>query len=97
MARVKIEAQKANILPAWDLSAAYYTGLDDEQIESDKKDLKKLAKEISLYRDTIWELEPYELSILLRKYETLIDLSRKISYFAFLFSTFLYPSILSLK
>lgn len=67
MAKVKIEAQKANILPAWDLSVAFYKGLDDEQIESDKKVLQKLAKEISLYRDTIWELEPYELSILLRK------------------------------
>lgn len=86
MAKVKIEAQKANILPAWDLSVAFYKGLDDEQIESDKKVLQKLAKEISLYRDTIWELEPYELSILLRKYETLIELSRKLSYFAFLYS-----------
>ncbi|MBO6281989.1 MAG: hypothetical protein J6N49_05625 [Alphaproteobacteria bacterium] len=73
-------------LPAWDLSVAFYSDLKDPQIEEDKKTLKKLAKEISLYRDEIVYLEPYELSILLRKYESLIELSRKLSYFAHLYS-----------
>lgn len=73
-------------LPAWDLSVAFYNDLKDPQIEEDKKTLKKLAKEISLYRDEIVYLEPYELSILLRKYESLIELSRKLSYFAHLYS-----------
>ena len=73
-------------LPEWDLSVAFYKGLDDPQIEKDKKELKKLAKEISLYRGEIENLEPYELSILLRKYETLIENSRKLTYFAHLYS-----------
>lgn len=86
MAKIKVVSQKANILPEWDLSVAFYSGLDDPQIEADKKLLQKLAKEILLYRETIWELEAYELSILLRKYEELIELSRKLSYFAHLYS-----------
>lgn len=86
MAKIKFESLPAKTLPEWDLSVAFYKGLDDEQIETDKKVLQKLVKEISLYRETIWELEPYELSILLRKYETLIELSRKLSYFAHLYS-----------
>ncbi|MEE6207306.1 MAG: M3 family metallopeptidase [Alphaproteobacteria bacterium] len=73
-------------LPTWDLSVAFYSDLKDPQIEEDKKALKKLAKEISLYRDEIIDLEPYELSILLRKYETMIELARKLSYFAHLYS-----------
>ena len=85
-----MEAIKINLpaksLPEWDLSVAFYNGLDDPQIEEDKKSLKRLAKEISLYRGEICDLEPYELSILLRKYEVLIESSRKLSYFAFLYS-----------
>ncbi len=86
MATIKFESLPAKTLPTWDLSVAFYKGLDDSQIEDDKKAILKLAKEIALYRETIWELEPYELSILLRKYETLIELSRKLSYFAHLYS-----------
>ena len=82
----KIGTPSKRYLPEWDLSVAFYEGLDDPQIEKDKKELKKLAKEISLYRDEIYGLEPYELSILLRKYETLIENSRKLTYFAFLYS-----------
>lgn len=76
----------AKSLPEWDLSVAFYNGLNDPQIEEDKKALKRLAKEISLYRGEICNLEPYELSILLRKYEKLLESSRKLSYFAFLYS-----------
>ncbi|HCU58542.1 MAG TPA: hypothetical protein DIC64_01010 [Alphaproteobacteria bacterium] len=70
----------------WDLSVAFYKGLTDPQIEIDKKSLESLSKELSLYRGEISEMEPYELSILLRKYETMIETSRKLSYFAFLYS-----------
>lgn len=86
MAKIKFESLPAKTLPEWDLSVAFYKGLDDPQIEEEKKALQRLSKEIALYRDIIWELEPYELSILLRKYETLIELSRKLTYFAHLYS-----------
>lgn len=76
----------ANSLPNWDLSVAFYANLEDPQIDVDQSSLEKLAKEVSLYRGTIAEMEPYELSILLRKYEMVIELSRKLSYFAFLYS-----------
>ena len=82
----KIGTPSKRYLPEWDLSVAFYEGLDDPQIEKDKKELKKVAKEISLYRDEICELAPYELSILLRKYENLIENSRKLTYFAHLYS-----------
>ena len=73
-------------LPNWDLSVAFYKGLDDPQIEEDKKILQKLSKELSLYRDTLAEMAPYELSLFLRKYETMITLSRKLLYYAHLYA-----------
>lgn len=82
----KIEARSGKKLPEWDLSVSYYKDLNDSQIEDDKKALTKLTKEISLYRGEISELEPYELSILLRKYESAIELSRKLTYFAHIYS-----------
>lgn len=81
-----ISINLANELPNWDLSVAFYAGMDDPQIKVDQMLLTRLSKEVSLYRGTIVEMQPYELSILLRKYETVIELSRKLSYFAFLYS-----------
>ena len=86
MQKTKSKANEVKSLPSWDLSVGFYTGLDDPQIESDKKCVEKLAKELSLYRGMIEEMAPYELSIMLRKYETLTELTRKLSYFAFLYS-----------
>lgn len=85
--KIKIDAQSPNVLPAWDLSVAFYKDLSDPQIEDDKKSMIRLSKEISLYRDAISEMAPHELSILLRKYETLVELSRKLLYFAHLYSS----------
>lgn len=73
-------------LPHWDLSVAFYKGLDDPQIKKDKESLKRLSKELGFYRTKIQFLEPYQLSIMLRKYEAMIDLSRKLSHFAFLYA-----------
>ena len=73
-------------MPSWDLSVAFYNGLDDPQIKEDKKRLQKLAKELSLYRDQFDEMEAYELSIFLRKYEAIISLSRKLLYYAHLYA-----------
>ena len=81
-----ININLANSLPNWDLSVAFYANMDDPQIKVDQALLAKLAKEVSLYRGTIVEMAPYELSILLRKYETVIQLSRKLSYFGHLYS-----------
>lgn len=86
MGKVKNQANLAQDLPNWDLSVAFYSNLDDPQIEADKKAMVKLVKAVSVYRDTIVEMAPYELSILLGKYEAIIQLSRKLSYFAFLYS-----------
>ncbi len=86
MGKVKNQANLAQDLPGWDLSVAFYSNLDDPQIEADKKAMVKLVKAVSVYRDTIVEMAPYELSILLGKYEAIIQLSRKLSYFAFLYS-----------
>lgn len=81
-----IQVNLAKGLPSWDLSVAFYASMEDPQIIEDQKMLTKLAKELALYRGTIVELAPYELSIMLRKYETIIELTRKLSYFAFLYS-----------
>ncbi len=87
MSEVKVQVTNSTKdLPGWDLSVAFYADMNDPQINEDKRMLSKLAKEVALYRGTIESLAPYELSILLRKYETIIELSRKLSYFAFLYS-----------
>lgn len=82
----RISVNLSERLPNWDLSAAFYGGLDDPGIEADKQSLKSLSKELALYRGEIEEMEPHELSVFLRKYETMIELSRKLSYYAFLYS-----------
>ena len=85
--KVAIPVDKTNTaLPHWDLSLAFYKGLDDPQIEADKESLKRLSKELEMYRGLIAYLEPYQLSIVLHKYEEMIELSQKLSYFAFLYS-----------
>ena len=81
-----IQINLAKGLPNWDLSVAFYANMDDPQIKTDQMTLSKLAKELSLYRGTIVEMAPYELSVMLRKYETIIRLTRKLSYFSFLYS-----------
>ena len=83
---IKVDELSKNLLPNWDLSIAFYKGLDDPQIELDKEALKKLSKELSLYRGSIAYLEPYQLSLLLRKYEQMIELSQKLGRYAFLYS-----------
>ena len=80
------EVKGQNALPHWDLSIAYYKGLDDPQIQVDKDSLKRLSRELELYRNLIDSLEPYQLAILLQKYEAMIELAHKLSYYAFLYS-----------
>ncbi len=86
MKKQKKQANATKSLPSWDLSLAFYSGLNDPKIEEDLKRLAKLCKEGAIYCDSIKELAPYELSILLRKYEEAVELERKLSYFAFLYS-----------
>ena len=86
MNKLVVNVNVTKELPNWDLSVAFYANMEDPQIEIDKKVLLQFCKELSLYRGTIACLAPYELSILLRKYETIIELSRKLSYFAHLYS-----------
>ncbi len=85
--KVAVQVDKTNTaLPNWDLSIGYYKGLDDPQIELDKESLKRLSKELELYRNQLAELEPYQLAVLLQKYESMIELAHKLSYYAFLYS-----------
>ncbi|MBP5615274.1 MAG: hypothetical protein J6X42_01810 [Alphaproteobacteria bacterium] len=82
---IRIDKEKTT-LPNWDLSIAFYTGLDDPQIKEDKESLKRLSKELSYYRGYIYFLEPYQLAIVLNKYEAMIELSLKLSHYAHLYS-----------
>ncbi len=84
--KINVDNLSKQELPRWDLSVAFYSGLDDPQIEIDKKLLESLSKELATYRSLIADLEPYELSIMLRKYETMVQTARKLSYFAFLYA-----------
>lgn len=85
--KVAVQVDKTNTaLPNWDLSIAFYKGLDDPQIKLDKESLKRLAKELELYRGYIEYLEPYQLAIMLGKYEQMIELTHKLSHYAFLYS-----------
>lgn len=86
MSKKKTKDNPVNSLPGWDLSVAFYSSLEDTQIGADLKQLKSISKELALYRGEIEELEPFELSIMLAKYETVIALSRKLHYFAHMYS-----------
>jgi len=87
MKKIQVQVDKENrSLPNWDLSIAFYKGLDDPQIQLDQETLKSLSKELALYRGMIAVLEPYQLSLMLKKYEQMIELSQKLSHFAFLYS-----------
>ena len=86
MSKKKTKDNPVNSLPGWDLSVAFYSSLEDTQIGADLKQLKSISKELALYRGEIEELEPFELSLMLAKYETVIALSRKLHYFAHLYS-----------
>lgn len=86
MKEEKFKVTPTKHLPNWDLRVAFYPNMESPQINEDKKELINLAKEVELYRGVIDELEPYELSILLRKYEAIIELSSKLMYFAHLYS-----------
>ena len=87
MKKVAIQIDKEDkTLPNWDLSLAFYKGLDDPQIELDQEALKNLSKELAMYRGMIAVIEPHHLSLMLRKYEQMIKLSQKLSHYAFLYS-----------
>ena len=86
MGKSKNEANLVKDLPGWDLTVKFYASMEDPQIEIDKKAISTLVKRIALYSGSIAELEPFQLSILLSKYEMVIELTRKLSYFAFLYS-----------
>lgn len=77
---------KKEILPSWDLSDGFYKGLDDPQITEDKRILKSLSEELETYKDCICFLQPFELSVLLHKYECMVTISQKLLYYVFLYA-----------
>ncbi len=74
------------VLPSWDLSRAFYTGHDDPQIQIDLLRIKATVKEIVKYEGQISELRPYEFALLVRLYDGLCGLVRKLLVYSHLLS-----------
>ena len=74
------------VLPSWDLSHAFYAGHDDPQIQIDLLRIKATVKEIVKYEGQISELRPYEFALLVRLYDGLCDLVRKLLVYSHLLS-----------
>lgn len=73
-------------LPCWDLSRTFYTGCNDPEIQNDLLSIKATVKEIMKYEGQISELLPYEFALLIRLYDALCALIRKLSVYAHLLS-----------
>ena len=69
-------------LPNWNLASAFYQSTEDPQIELDLKTFQDLASDLSEYRDLIAELSANEFYEFLKKYEKLMEMSRKLALFA---------------
>lgn len=69
-------------LPNWNLASAFYQSTEDPQIELDLKAFQDLASDLSEYRDLIAELSANEFYEFLKKYEKLMEMSRKLALFA---------------
>lgn len=73
-------------LPSWDLASNFYSGIDDPEIEIDILRAKATVKEIKNYEGKIKNLLPYEFALLVRLYDGLMSLVRKLTRYAHLLS-----------
>lgn len=76
----------SEVLPSWDLSRAFYTGLQDPEIQNDLLQIKATVKEIVKYEGLISDLRPYEFALLVRLYDGLCEMTRKLILYAHLLS-----------
>ena len=67
--------------PEWDLSILF-KGIDDPEISNTKKKISDTIEEMIDDKDLIPKMKDYELLSFIRKYETVMELSRSLSYFA---------------
>ena len=73
-------------LPSWNLSIAYYNGLDDPEIEADIEKAKANIKAIARFENKLEGLAPYEFEMFVVLYEGLIRKITKLYRFAHLYA-----------
>ena len=73
-------------LPSWDLSVAYYNGLDDPQIEADVEQVKRNIKAMSRFEGKLATLAPHEFEMFVALYEGVMTYINKLYHFAHLFA-----------
>lgn len=73
-------------LPSWDLSVAFYSGLDDPQIDEDIENVKTQIKAMARFEGKLETLAPYEFEMFVSTYEEMITLIYKLYQFAHLYA-----------
>ena len=76
--KTKIE----DIVPQWDLSGEYYTGTDDPRIKADKVAIEDAIEYLRDERPLIKTYKAHDVLGLIRSYEAVVLLLRKLSKFA---------------
>ena len=84
--KTKKAGASREVLPSWDLSRTFYTGYNDPEIQNDLLRVKATVKEIVKYEGQISELLPYEFALLIRLYDGLCELVRKLVVYSRLLS-----------
>ena len=85
----KKKAKKADlkeVLPSWDLSVAFYNGIDDPQIDEDIKTVKHSIKALARFEGKLEALAPYEFEMFAALYEGLVTYLNKLYRYAQLYS-----------
>ena len=85
----KTTAKKGNfkeVMPSWDLSIAFYSGIDDPQIDEDVTAIKKLINSLARFEGKLGTLAPYEFEMFMSLYENFVKLLNKVYRFAHLYS-----------
>lgn len=85
----KKKAKKDNlkeVLPSWNLNVAFYSSLDDPQIDVDIESVKRACKNIARFEGRLETLEPYEFEMFVTLYEGVVTLVNKLYRYAHLYS-----------
>ena len=80
----KVDLQE--VMPSWNLSLAFYSGIDDPQIEEDIKKVKQTIRAIARFEGKLEALAPYEFEMFAALYESLVTHISKLYRFAHLYS-----------
>lgn len=81
---MKTEVQE--VLPSWNLNVAFYSSLDDPQIEIDIEGVKQAIKALARFQGKLEALEPYEFEMFVAIYEGMVTLVSKLYRFAHLYA-----------